>query len=147
MTIMEKKQSTMLVRTPLDVDDALRAVSGIQVGGVDIFVGLTRAESDPVLGDLRALDYHAYEEMALVEMTRLIEQAGSQWPILQVVLWHRLGVVEVGEASVIVAVGCAHRGDAFEACRYLIDALKKSVPIWKKEIYAKDARWQGQGGE
>jgi molybdopterin synthase catalytic subunit len=137
----------MLVRTPLDVNEALRTISGIQVGGADIFVGLTRAESDPALGELRALEYHAYEEMALVEMSRLIERAGQQWPILRAVLWHRLGVVEVGEASVIVAVGCAHRGEAFEACRYLIDELKKSVPIWKKEIYANDARWQGQSGE
>jgi molybdopterin synthase catalytic subunit len=137
--------SILLVRQPLDAAAALLAVSGTGIGGVDLFLGLTRAEHHPHLGQLIALDYHAYEEMALAEMRRLVQRAASQWPLLKVVVCHRLGIVEVSQASVIIAVGCAHRADAFSACRYLIDELKKTVPIWKKELYTTDARWQGDG--
>jgi molybdopterin synthase catalytic subunit len=140
---MDGEVSVRLVREPLDVHAALIAVSGTGVGGIDLFLGITRADRGPTFGELLALEYYAYEEMALMEMGRLVKNAGERWPILRVTLWHRLGSVAVGEASVVVAVGCAHRSDAFDACRFLIDELKKSVPIWKKEIHASIARWQG----
>jgi molybdopterin synthase catalytic subunit len=138
------QRSLLLLREPLNVSAAIAAVSGPGVGGVDIFLGVTRSEQRSDFGALTALDYHAYEEMALAEMGRCVAQAEDRWPLLAVALWHRLGVVAVGEVSVVVAVGCAHRGDAFEACRFLIDALKKTVPIWKKELYTGTTHWQGE---
>jgi molybdopterin synthase catalytic subunit len=135
--------SIALTRTSLDVAAAITAVSCPEAGGVDLFLGTTRAESHPERGDLLALEYHAYEEMALREIRTLVDRAKAQWPILRLVLWHRLGVVRVAEPSVAIAVSCPHRAEAFAACRYLIDELKKSVPIWKRELYTRDSHWQG----
>lgn len=131
-----------LFDAPLNAADAVTAVTCPQAGGIDLFLGTTRAETHPQLGELIALDYHAYPEMALTEMRRIADRAASQWPITRMVIWHRLGMVPVGESSVLIAVSCPHRGDAFEACRFVIDELKKTVPLWKKERFARDTRWQ-----
>ena len=133
-----------LLTTPLDPAAAIRAVTCPEAGGIDIFIGTTRSETHPQLGNLLHLDYHAYNEMALAQMQTLAKQAASRWPIARLVLWHRLGIVAVGDPSVIIAVSCPHRGDAFEACRFLIDTLKQSIPIWKKEVYTQTQRWQGE---
>ena len=90
------------------------------------------------------LDYHAYEEMALKELRKLGEAAREKWSTTRMVIWHRLGPVAVGEASVVIAVSCPHRADAFAACRYVIDTLKEAVPIWKREVYAARERWQAE---
>jgi molybdopterin synthase catalytic subunit len=132
-----------LERGPLDVAAAVAAVTLPEAGGIDLFLGTTRREADPQRGDLIALDYHAYDEMAVRELRRLAEQARARWPVQRLAVWHRLGPVAVGEASVIVAASCPHRAEAFDACRFVIDELKKSVPIWKKEHYTRDSRWQG----
>lgn len=87
------------------------------------------------------LDYEAYEEMALKQMRTLAEQARAQFGVRQVTLVHRLGRLEIGETSVLIVVASAHRGAAFEACRWIIDTLKKTVPIWKKETFADGAVW------
>lgn len=140
-----------LTRLPLDIAAATAQVCAPEAGGIALFLGTTRAESrsadepqsphDPS-GALVALDYHAYDEMALAQMRRLAQEAQRRWPVRRLVLWHRLGLVNVGEASVLVAVACPHRGEAFAACQFVIDELKKSVPIWKKEIYRGHQRWQ-----
>lgn len=127
----------------LDVAAAVAAVSRAEAGGIDLFLGTTRGEADREKGELVALEYHAYPEMAVKEMRAIAEQACRRWPVCALVAWHRLGRVALGEASVLIAVSCPHRGEAFEACRYVIDELKKLVPIWKKEQFAQDARWQG----
>ena len=129
--------------TPLNAADAVTAVTCPEAGGIDLFLGTTRSETHPQHGQLTALDYHAYPEMALAEMRRIADCAVSQWPIARMVIWHRLGIVPVGESSVLIAVSCPHRGDAFDACRFVIDELKKTVPLWKKERFSRDARWQG----
>ena len=87
------------------------------------------------------LDYQAYEEMAIKEMNRLVEAALAQFPIQHVNVVHRIGRLYVGEISVLIAVGSAHRAAAFEACRWLIDSLKRTVPIWKKEHFEDGAVW------
>ena len=87
------------------------------------------------------LDYEAYEEMALKQMDALIEQALQQFPIRAVSIVHRLGRLEIGDTSVLIAVASAHRGAAFDACRWLIDTLKRTVPIWKKEHFEDGAVW------
>jgi molybdopterin synthase catalytic subunit len=105
-------------------------------GGVDIFIGTTRSENGPAGQALAALDYEGYEEMAVAKMHDLAARARARWPIVRLALVHRLGRVDVGEPSVVVAVSCGHRAQAFEACRWLIDTLKAEVPVWKKEVWA-----------
>jgi molybdopterin synthase catalytic subunit len=87
------------------------------------------------------LDYEAYEEMARQQMESLAEQALRQFQIRDVSLVHRLGRLEIGEASVLIVVASAHRAAAFDACRWLIDTLKRTVPIWKKEHFEDGAVW------
>jgi molybdopterin synthase catalytic subunit len=87
------------------------------------------------------LDYEAYEEMAEKQMRELAVEAARQFRVRQVVMVHRLGRLEVGETSVLIVVASAHRAQAFEACRWLIDTLKKTVPIWKKETFADGSVW------
>jgi len=92
------------------------------------------------------LEYEAYEEMALQELEAIAAETQRRWPVSDVRIVHRLGRLEIGEASVAVAVASPHRGEAFVACRFAIDTLKKSVPIWKKEFYADGAVWlEGPG--
>src|ERR1041384_6928076 len=130
---MPTQPSILLTQDPLDVAAALKEVTCPDAGGIDIFVGSTRTENHPELGDLLHLDYHAYPEMAVKRLSQLARDAAEKWPIARMVVWHRLGKVAVGEASVIIAVSCPHRAGAFEACRFMIDSLKKDVSIWKKE--------------
>ncbi len=143
--------SIRLQNQPLDVVAAIAAVTCPEAGGINLFLGTTRAESGGGGGgdtnsggapQLLALDYEAYEPMALAEMHKLLAHARSTWPITRAIIWHRLGRVAIGESSILIALSCPHRAESFEACRYLIDELKKSVPIWKKEIFTDAARWQ-----
>ena len=87
------------------------------------------------------LDYEAYREMALAQMQTLAAEALKKFPVRDISMLHRLGRIEVGETSVLIVVASAHRGAAFDACRWLIDTLKKQVPIWKKETFADGAVW------
>jgi molybdopterin synthase catalytic subunit len=130
-----------LLQSPLNVAEAAGFVTAPEAGGVDIFLGTTRAE-----GDLVALDYEAYESMARNQLADLARRARSQWPVKKLVILHRLGRVPIGEASVLIAVSTPHRADSFAACRWIIDELKKEVTIWKKEIWAtRDASWVHPG--
>ena len=87
------------------------------------------------------LDYTAYETMALLEMNRLVEEARQKFGVREIAVRHRLGRLEIGETSVLIVVGSAHRAAAFDACRWMIDSLKKTVPIWKKEYFVDGAVW------
>ncbi|MGA3229635.1 MAG: molybdenum cofactor biosynthesis protein MoaE, partial [Candidatus Binatus sp.] len=89
------------------------------------------------------LEYEAYEPMALSEMRKLAAEAGARWKIVRIAIAHRIGVVEIGETSVAIAVSAAHRAEAFEACRFAIDRLKEIVPIWKKEHFEGGEIWIG----
>jgi molybdopterin synthase catalytic subunit/GNAT superfamily N-acetyltransferase len=124
-----------IVPHDLLVGTAVRLVTAAAAGGIDVFVGTTRAETSTDGHALLALDYEAYEAMALEKMQALIEQARSRWPIVRVAFLHRIGRVEVGQPSVIIAVATPHRAEAFDACRFIIEQLKVDVPIWKKEVW------------
>jgi molybdopterin synthase catalytic subunit len=87
------------------------------------------------------LDYEVYAERVEPEIERIIADAASRWPILATAVEHRSGEVVVGEVSVAVAVSCAHRDDAFEAARFIIDRLKETAPIWKKEFWPGGSEW------
>ena len=121
---------------PLQVDEAVRFVLDASAGGIDVFLGTTRAERSAEGRALVALDYEAYEEMALKQLADLAHRARAQWPVVKLAVLHRVGRVAVGEPSVIIAVSTPHRADAFAACKWLIDALKVDVAIWKKEVWA-----------
>ena len=131
-----------LTREPIDVA-GLQAATPAD-GALCLFVGIVRGEN----GGRRVLrlEYEAYEEMALASMEQIAVEARERWPVTAVRMVHRLGLIDIGEASVAVAVASPHRGQAFDACRYVIDTLKKVVPIWKKEFYADGAVWlEGPG--
>lgn len=108
-------------------------------GAVCVFDGIVR---DNTRGrQTLFLDYEAYEEMALDQMRGLAAEAVAKFGVRDIALLHRLGRLEVGETSVLIVVASAHRGAAFDACRWLIDTLKKTVPIWKKEHFIDGAVW------
>ena len=119
--------------------EALEEIKSAPDGAVCVFDGIVR---DNTRGrQTLFLDYEAYEEMALSQMRSLAAEAVAKFPIRDVALLHRLGRLEVGETSVLIVVASAHRGAAFDACRWLIDTLKKTVPIWKKEHFADGVVW------
>jgi molybdopterin synthase catalytic subunit len=128
-----------LVREPIDTAAVLAAIKSSADGAVCVFDGIVRdnTRGRPTLH----LDYEAYEEMALRQMHQLRALAMERYLVREVVLVHRLGRLLVGETSVLIAVASAHRGAAFDACRFVIDTLKKTVPIWKKEQFADGALW------
>ncbi|MCS7033488.1 MAG: molybdenum cofactor biosynthesis protein MoaE [Phycisphaerae bacterium] len=105
-------------------------------GALAVFLGCTRAERAADGRDLLALQYEAYEPMALRQMHDLATAARRRWPIARLIMLHRVGRVELGEPSVLIAVSTPHRNEAFEACRWLIDSLKAEVAVWKKEIWS-----------
>jgi len=126
-----------LVREPIDVA-ALAGASPLD-GAVCLFVGVVRNENQGRA--VLRLEYEAYEDMALPLMEEIAAETRRLHPVTDVCLVHRLGRLEIGEASVAVAVASPHRAEAFAACRFAIDTLKARVPIWKKELYADGSAW------
>ena len=121
---------------PIDAARLIAFVTDPRAGGIATFHGITRSETSPDGRELVALDYDAYIEMALKQLRELAAQARERWPIVKLAVVHRTGRVVLGEPSVVIAAACPHRGEAFDACRWIIDALKKDVAIWKKEVWA-----------
>ena len=128
-----------LVREPIDLAGVQAEVKAGGDGAVCVFDGIVR---DNTRGRATLhLDYEAYEEMALKQMMELRTEAIAKFGVREVAIVHRLGRLVVGETSVLIVVSSAHRGAAFEACRWVIDTLKKTVPIWKKEQFVDCAVW------
>jgi len=124
---------------PLDPDRVAARVAGSDTGGVVQFVGTVR---DHARGrSIRYLEYEAYPEMALREMDRIADEAGRRWPGVRVAIAHRTGHLEIGDIAVVVVAAAPHRAEAFEACRFAIDTLKETVPIWKKEVATDGEYW------
>jgi len=128
-----------IVRSPINTERALSALKRGDDGAALVFEGIVRNQTRG--RRTLFLDYEAYEEMALREMESLAAQALEKFKIRDVALVHRLGRLQIGETSVLVGVASAHRAAAFEACRWLIDTLKRTVPIWKKEHFEDGAVW------
>ena len=124
---------------PLNRDTLIGAVSHPGVGGIVVFEGVVR---DNVRGkQIRYLEYEVYPEMAEQQIRTIIAEAERRWGVERVAVAHRFGRLEIGEASVIIVVAAPHRAEAFDACRYIIDALKTTVPIWKKEVASSGEEW------
>ncbi len=133
---------THLTRDPLTADAALRSVQAAERGGTCLFMGTVRPDDGAL-----AIEYSAHEEMAERELGAIVAEAHTQWPAVAMTVTHRLGEVRVGEASVIVGGAAPHRAESFDACRFVIEALKVRVPIWKREIYADGAaQWVDNQG-
>lgn len=135
----EPEVATYLVREPIDSNKLIGEAKQGEDGSVVVFDGIVRNNSRG-----RAtlhLDYEAYEEMALSQLRELAENARIRFGVRHVTIVHRLGRLAVGETSVLIVVASAHRAQAFDACRWLIDTLKTTVPIWKKETFVDGAEW------
>ena len=128
-----------IVRNPIDAQQVLNSIKRGEDGAALVFEGVVRNQSRG--RKTRYLEYEAYEEMALQQMASLAAQALTQFQIRDVAIVHRLGHLEIGETSVLIAVASAHRAAGFDACRWLIDSLKRTVPIWKKEYFEDGAVW------
>jgi molybdopterin synthase catalytic subunit/molybdopterin converting factor small subunit len=129
----------LIVRDAIDTFGVLQRVKKGEDGAAVVFEGVVRNQTRG--RRTLYLDYEAYEEMALRQMEELAEQALKQFQVREVALIHRLGRLVIGETSVLIVVASAHRAAAFEACRWLIDRLKRTVPIWKKEYFEDGAVW------
>jgi molybdopterin synthase catalytic subunit len=128
-----------IVRDKIDSAGVLDQVKRPEDGAAVLFDGVVRNNTRG--RGTRYLDYESYEEMALKQMESLAEQAIAQFGVRDVRIVHRLGRLEIGETSVLIVVASAHRGAAFDACRWVIDTLKRTVPIWKKEYFEDGAVW------
>ena len=126
---------------PIDLQELMHYVSDPEAGAIATFIGTTRNNNEG--RSVIALDYDGYAEMAEKELARIGEDAKTQWPICRIAIVHRLGPVQITEASVIIAVSAGHRDAAFAACRFAIEEIKKTVPIWKKEVYEGGEVWIG----
>jgi molybdopterin synthase catalytic subunit len=135
------KVTVLLTPEPLSLDAAFRAVLRPDCGGTALFVGTTRSPNQGRQVD--ELEYEAYEEVARPELERLGRDAADRHGLGAVYLAHRVGVVPAAEPSVIVAASAPHRAEAFAGCRELIDELKRTAPIWKKERWEGGGRWVG----
>lgn len=135
---------TYLSSSPLDLGTLVARVEAPERGAVASFLGLVRDHHGG--RTVSRLEYSAYAPMAEAECAGIVAEAETQWPV-RVALEHRVGPLEIGDAAVAVAAGAAHRDEAFAACRFVIEEVKRRVPIWKKEFYADGSvEWVGAGG-
>lgn len=124
---------------PLSMDALLAEVGGPSMGGVVTFTGVVRNQARG--SEIDHLEYEAYAPMAEKEMRKIVEAIALRWPQVRIALSHRVGRLAIGDAAVMIAAAAPHRAEAFEACRFAIDTLKKTVPIWKKEFATSGAYW------
>jgi len=125
--------------SPIEADQAVARVAGPDAGGIVTFVGAVRNRARG--RDIDHLEYDAYPAMAEREMERITDEAAERWPGVRVSIGHRTGHLKIGDIAVVVAAAAPHRAEAFEACRFAIDTLKQTVPIWKKEIATDGEYW------
>ena len=128
-----------IVRTPIYIEQLVNQLRRPEDGAAVVFDGIVRNHSQG--RETLYLEYEGYEPMALKKMKEIEETARNRWSVNRIGIVHRLGRLEIGDASVVIVVTSAHRKDAFQACQYVIDTLKKTVPIWKKEFFADGEIW------
>jgi MoaE-MoaD fusion protein len=131
----------------LSLQEALESVAAPDAGGTVVFLGSVRDHSEE-MDRVEQLEYSAYQEMAEKVLREVAEEAARRWPLTGVAVFHAVGDLSIGDPTVVVACSSAHRGEAFEACRFVIDEVKRQAPIWKKEVGPGGERWVGlEGGE
>jgi molybdopterin synthase catalytic subunit len=124
---------------PIDVPKIIKAAESNEAGALNVFIGTVRAKTAGK--KVIRLDYEAYEPMAKKEIQKIVESANKKWAIQNWAVSHRVGVLAIGEVAVVVAISTSHRKESFEACQFIIDSLKQTVPIWKKEIFEGGEEW------
>ena len=133
------KKNIVISAEGLDVTSSINWVMSPEAGGIDVFIGTVRNATKEKT--VMKLEFECYEKMALLEIEKIVNAAFLKWPLIKVLVHHRIGNLVVGEVPVIIAVSAKHRDAAFESCRYIIDSLKQTVPIWKKEYFEDGAVW------
>lgn len=130
-----------ITREKLSADDIIVRLADPAIGVVAVFVGVVRGDTNG--REVRYMEYEAYPEMAEAMLRQIGEEIQARWKTIQkVAIVHRVGHLEVGEVSVVIALSAAHRPEVFEALRYAIDRLKEIVPIWKKEVWSDGSEWR-----
>ena len=140
---------TAISPDPLDVAGVIAQAADPSCGAVASFVGTVRATASVTENAAKAvteLDYEAHPSLAPARLEEIAHEAATKWGLERVVAIHRAGRCELGEPTVVIACGATHRAAALEACQWLIDETKASVPIWKKEIYSDGSSWVGSEG-
>lgn len=138
---MSDAPKVLVTETPLSIDAAVAAIARPEAGGIAIFVGTVRDTNEGRTVSL--LEYEVYEALALAEMRRITEALEAEVPGVRVAVHHRVGALGVGDVAVICTASAPHRGEAFRACRALIDRVKATVPIWKREHGPDGPYWVG----
>jgi len=136
---IDRNGSVELTHAPIPSAEIVAAAKQGEDGAVVVFDGIVRNETRG--REVLYLDYEVYEEMALRHMKRLANEARTQFGVRHITMIHRLGRMHVGESSILIVVASGHRAQAFDACRWLIDTVKRTVPIWKKETFVDGAVW------
>ncbi len=135
----------LVTRKPLDTEAITSTVRASANGGIVTFLGTTRDETDG--RRVLYLEYEAYQGMAEKMLARVAQEVRERWGITDLAIAHRLGRLEIGEVSLVVAAASPHRAEAFAACQYVVDRIKQNVPIWKKEVFEDGEVWVGMEGQ
>jgi len=133
------KTNLSISEEPLQLQACIDWVKDDEAGGIDIFIGTVRNSTNKK--KVVRLEFECYERMAVKEMEKISAEIDEKFPVQKLLIHHRTGVLHVGDIPVIIAVAAAHRDAAFDACRYAINTLKETVPIWKKEIFEDGEVW------
>ena len=128
-----------LTEEPIDVQAVVEEAQSGNAGAVNVFIGTVRNKTSGK--KVVRLEYEAYDKMAVKKMEEVVAEARTKWPVEKAAVVHRKGVLQIGEAAVVIAVSTPHRKASFEACEFIIDTLKQVVPIWKKEIFEDGGIW------
>ena len=126
-------------KNPIDIQYIIRSAESAKAGAVNVFIGTVRSKTGHK--KVIRLEYEAYETMAVLEIEKIIELAKDKWKLKGWAVSHRVGGLSIGDVAVVVAVSTAHRKESFEACQFIIDSLKQTVPIWKKEVFDGGEEW------
>ncbi|MBX2844292.1 MAG: molybdenum cofactor biosynthesis protein MoaE [Flammeovirgaceae bacterium] len=124
---------------PINISEVIELANADGAGAIDVFIGTVRNKTQEK--QVTQLEFEAYEGMAVKELEKIAKSAKSKWPVEKIAIYHRKGILEIGEVAVVIAVSTPHRKDAFEACQFAIDTLKETVPIWKKEVFEGGEEW------
>ena len=128
-----------ITSNPITREKIIQAAESPKAGALNVFIGTVRSNTSNK--KVIRLEYECYEAMAKSEIQKIIDQAYTRWPLLKVAISHRTGILAIGDEAIVLAVSTPHRKESFEACQFIIDALKQTVPIWKKEIYEGGEEW------
>ena len=128
-----------ITHSKIDTGQVLQHASSLEGGAICVFIGTVRNKT--ANKRVVRLEYEGYEPMAVKELEKILAEAKRRWPVIRLAISHRLGTLHLGDEAVVVAVSTPHRKESFEACQFVIDTLKQTVPIWKKEVFEGGEEW------